>query len=80
MRRVTGSWHSPYDWWADGYVAWRTEQDSESVDETIKEGFLRLRRNWPQLAFSFSVGFGQRARGAVQTTYQNLQLNITRTF
>jgi hypothetical protein len=78
--RLTGSWHSRAGWWTDGYVSWRTEQDSEMVDETITEGFFRVRRNFPQLALSFSVGVGQRERGPVQTTYENVQLNITRTF
>jgi hypothetical protein len=78
--RLTGSWHSRDGWWADGYVSWRTEQDSEMVDETITEGFFRVRRNFPQLALSFAVGVGQRERGPVKTTYENVQLNITRTF
>ena len=78
--RLGGTWHSRLGWWADGYLTWRTEQDSEMVDETITEGFLRLRRNWPQLALSCSVGVGQRDRDTVKTMYENLQINITRTF
>lgn len=78
--RLGGSWHSPRGWWADGYLSWRTQQDSETVDETITEAFIRVRRNWPQLAFSASLGLGQRDRGPVQTFYQNLQIYITRTF
>jgi|GEM_PF-586472 len=78
--RLGGSWHSRRGWWADGYLSWRTQQDSEMVDETITEAFIRVRRNWPQLAFSASLGLGQRDRGPVQTFYQNLQIYITRTF
>ena len=50
------------------------------ADETITEGFLRVRRNWPQLVLSCSIGLGQRDRDTVKTMYQNLQINITRTF
>ena len=50
------------------------------VDETITEVFVRVRRNWPQLAFSASIGLGQRDRGPVQTFHQNLQIYITRMF
>jgi hypothetical protein len=78
--RLGGTWHSRQGWWADGYVTWRNQQDSEMADETITEGFLRVRRNWPQLSFSCSVGVGQRKRDTVKTMYQNLQINITRTF
>jgi hypothetical protein len=78
--RLGGTWHSRRGWWADGYLTWRKEQDSEMADERITEGFLRVRRNWPQLSFSCSVGVGQRNRDTVTTMYQNLQINITRTF
>ncbi len=78
--RLGGNWHSRRGWWADGYLTWRTQQDSEMADETITEGFLRVRRNWPQLALSCSVGLGQRDRDTVKTMYQNLQITITRTF
>lgn len=78
--RLGGTWHSQQGWWADGYLTWRNEQDSEMADETITEGFLRVRRNWPQLSLSCSVGVGQRDRDTVKTMYQNLQINITRTF
>jgi len=78
--RLGGTWHSRRGWWADGYLSWRTEQDTESETETVTEGFLRVRRNWPQLTISCSVSVGRRDRGPVQTTYENLRLNITRTF
>jgi hypothetical protein len=78
--RLGGTWHSRRGWWADGYLSWRTEQDTESETETVTESFLRVRRNWPQLTVSCSVSVGRRDRGPVQTTYENLQLNITRTF
>jgi hypothetical protein len=78
--RLGGTWHSQRGWWADGFLTWRTERDSELVDETITEGFVRVRRNWPQLAVSCSVGVGQRDRDTVKTMYENIQLNITRTF
>lgn len=78
--RLGGTWHSERGWWADGYLSWRTQQDSEMLTETIKEGFVRVRRTWPQLSLSCSVGVGQRDRGPVQTRYENLQINITRTF
>jgi hypothetical protein len=78
--RLGGTWHSQRGWWADGYLSWRTQQDSEMLTESIREGFVRVRRNWPQLSLSCSVGFGQRDRGPVQTNYENLQINITRTF
>jgi hypothetical protein len=78
--RLTGSWHSRAGWWADGYVSWRTERDSETVDETITEGYFRLRRNFPQLTVWLSLGLGRRERGPVQTSYESVQLNLTRTF
>jgi len=78
--RLGGTWHSRQGWWADGFLTWRTQQDSEMADETITEGFFRIRRNWPQLALSCSVGLGQRDRDTVKTMYQNIQINITRTF
>jgi len=78
--RLGGTWHSRQGWWADGYLTWRTQQDSEMADETITEGFFRVRRNWPQLTLSCSVGFGQRDRDTVKTMYQNIQIDITRTF
>jgi hypothetical protein len=78
--RLGGTWHSRRGWWADGYLSWRTQQDTEMETETITEGFVRVRRNWPQLSLSCSLGVGQRDRGPVQTTYENLQINITRTF
>jgi hypothetical protein len=78
--RLGGTWHSRRGWWADGYLSWRTEQDSQMLTETITEGYFRLRRNWPQLTVSCALGLGQRDRGTVQTTYENLQINITRTF
>jgi hypothetical protein len=78
--RLGGTWHSRQGWWADGYLSWRTLQDSEMASETITEGFFRVRRNWPQLVLSCSVGIGQRDRDTVKSTYENLQINITRTF
>jgi hypothetical protein len=78
--RLSASWHSEHGWWADGYLSWRTLSDTEVEDETITEGYLRVRRNWPQLSLSCAVGMGQRDRGGVQTTYENLQINITRVF
>jgi hypothetical protein len=78
--RLGGTWHSRSGWWADGYLTWRNEQDSEMADETITEGFLRVRRNWPQLSLSCSVGVGQRNRDTVKTMYQNLQISIIRKF
>ena len=78
--RLGGTWHSRNGWWADAFLAWRAQRDSQLVDETITEGFLRVRRNWPQLAFSCSVGLGQRDRDTVKTTYESIQLNLTRTF
>lgn len=78
--RIGGTWHSHRGWWTDGYLSWRTQDDTEMVGETITEGFLRVRRNWPQLTLSCSLGIGQRDRGAVKTTYENVQINITRTF
>jgi hypothetical protein len=78
--RLGGTWHSRRGWWADGYVTWRTQRDTAMLTETITEGFVRVRRNWPQLYVACSVGVGQRDRGSVQTTYQNLHVDITRTF
>lgn len=78
--RLGGTWHSRRGWWTDGYLSWRTQDDTDMVTETITEGFIRVRRNWPQLTLSCALGIGQRDRGAVQTTYENLQINITRTF
>ena len=78
--RLGGTWHSQRGWWTDGYLSWRTQQDSQMLSETITEGFVRLRRNWPQLVFSCSLGVGKRDRGPVQTTFENLQVSITRTF
>lgn len=78
--RLGGSWHSRRGWWTDGYVLWRTRQDSVAATETITEGFVRVRRNWPQLIFSASLGVGMRDRESVQTTYENFQLSLSRTF
>jgi hypothetical protein len=78
--RLGGSWHSARGWWTDGYLSWRTKQDSESATETINEAFVRVRRNWPRLAFTASLGVGTRERDAVRTTYENILFNLTRTF
>ena len=78
--RLGGSLHSRGGWWTDGYLSWRTRQDSAAATETITEGFVRVRRNWPQLAFTAALGIGVRDRESVQTTYENIQINLTRTF
>jgi hypothetical protein len=78
--RLGGTWSGRRGWWTDGYLTWRTQRDSSVPNETVTEGFVRVRRNWPQLTLSCAVGLGLRERGAVQTTYENLQVNITRTF
>jgi hypothetical protein len=78
--RLSATWHSEHGWWTDGYVSWRTLRDTDLENETITEGYLRVRRNWPQLTLSCAAGIGQRDRGGVQTTYENLRINITRIF
>jgi len=78
--RLGGTYHSLEGWWTDGYLTWRAQRDTEVVNETITEAFLRVRRDWLQLHLSCSISLGQRERGSVQTTYENLQINITRTF
>lgn len=78
--RLGANWHGGHGWWTDGYLSWRTLRDTEVENETIAEGYLRVRRNWPQLSLSCAVGMGQRDRGGVQTTFENLYLSITRVF
>jgi hypothetical protein len=78
--RLSANWHSEHGWWTDGYLTWRTLRDTEVENETITEGYLRVRRNWPQLSLSCAAGMGQRDRGGVQTTYENLYVSITRLF
>jgi hypothetical protein len=78
--RLAGTLHSERGWWTDGYLSWRTLQDTETSDETITEAYLRVRRNWPQLTLACSAGVGQRERGPVTTTFENFQLTITRLF
>jgi hypothetical protein len=78
--RLSAAWRSERGWWADGFVSYRNNEDTDLISETIFEGFVRLRRNWPQFAFSLALGVGQRDSGGVKTVYQNVLLNVTRTF
>ena len=80
LNRLSAAWRSERGWWADGFVSYRTNEDTDLIGETILEGFVRLRRNWPQFAFSLALGVGQRDSGNVKTVYQNVLLNVTRTF
>lgn len=78
--RLSATLHSRRGWWTDAYVSYRAMYDSDLPTEKITEGYLRVRRNWPQLSLTFAWGLGSRKRGPVSTDFHNLQFNLTRTF
>jgi hypothetical protein len=78
--RLSTTLQSDRGWWTDAYLSYRSLHDSDLPTETIIEGFVRVRRNWPQLSMSFAVGAGTRERGPVSTDFQNIQFNLNRTF
>lgn len=78
--RLSTTIQSKRGWWTDAYVSYRAMYDSDLPTEKITEGYLRVRRNWPQLSLAFAWGLGTRERGPVSTDFHNLQLNLIRTF
>lgn len=78
--RFTVSWTSERGWWADGVLTHRALQDSELPSEKLTEGRCRLRRRWPRLDISMSVGMGERTRGGVETSFSDIHLAAVRQF
>lgn len=78
--RLDISWNSPTGWWANGFVSYRTLDDTDMPYETVADAVVQVRRNWTKLDFLASVGVGERTRGDVQTRYGNIHLAVVRQF
>ncbi len=78
--QLTMNWLAPGGWWMTALVGRRVYKDSLSPTETVNEAKLQARWTYGKLAINSTLTLGDRLRGASETNFWRMDVNITRRF